>query len=150
MKTKTCTKCRVEKPVSEFYKNTKAKDGLLQQCKTCTKQTQKVYASKNREKILARHKADYRKDKSAWTKKSHGITGEEYDSLKQKLGEEQLNCCAICLRHESQFKKGLHLDHNHKTGRMRGLLCPVCNTRLSHIEDLEFVIKANVYLASHE
>lgn len=35
--------------------------------------------------------------------------------------------CAICKRHESEFKRRLSVDHNHKTGKVRGLLCFQCN-----------------------
>lgn len=46
---------------------------------------------------------------------------------RQKLANFFNNQCAICKRHESEFKKRLAVDHSHKTGRVRGLLCFYCN-----------------------
>jgi len=41
--------------------------------------------------------------------------------------EEQKGCCVICGRHQTEFKTRLAVDHNHKTGEVRGLLCRPCN-----------------------
>ena len=60
--------------------------------------------------------------------------------------KEQECRCFICGRHKLQFKKGLHIDHNHKTGETRGILCVRCNTRLGAVEDKGFIIKAKKYL----
>lgn len=43
---------------------------------------------------------------------------------------QQNGCCAICGRHQSEFKKSLGVDHNHITGKVRGLLCNNCNRSL--------------------
>lgn len=42
--------------------------------------------------------------------------------------------------------KELSVDHDHVTGKIRGLLCHKCNVKLGHIEDIEFVLKAKIYL----
>lgn len=59
-----------------------------------------------------------------------GITEEQYNKLLAK----QKECCAICGRHQSNFKNRLHIDHDHKTGIIRGLLCAGCNTGLGVYE----------------
>jgi hypothetical protein len=56
-------------------------------------------------------------------KKTYGINLEQYDLLLKK----QDNKCAICKRHSSEFPKRLSVDHDHKTGEIRGLLCTHCN-----------------------
>lgn len=56
----------------------------------------------------------------------YGITELEYNSLLKKQG----NCCAICGKNKTQEKRNLAVDHDHKTGRIRGLLCSFCNQRL--------------------
>ena len=56
----------------------------------------------------------------------YGITLNEYDDMLQR----QQGCCAICRRPVTDFKKHLAVDHNHRTGFCRGLLCPFCNTML--------------------
>ena len=43
--TKTCSKCKIEKPLSEFYKDKNASDGLRNPCKTCDKKTSSEYRS---------------------------------------------------------------------------------------------------------
>lgn len=58
-------------------------------------------------------------------------------SLKERtrLFEEQNGCCKVCKRHESEFKRRLHIDHDHATGKIRGLLCANCNLVLGGAKD---------------
>ncbi len=49
------------------------------------------------------------------------------EAERQKLSDAQAQSCAICKRHENTFVNRLAVDHNHKTGRVRGLLCYRCN-----------------------
>jgi len=56
-------------------------------------------------------------------KYTYGITEEEYNQLLEK----QNHRCFVCERHESTFNKKLSVDHDHKTGEIRGLLCTNCN-----------------------
>ena len=62
---------------------------------------------------------------------SHGITLEDYN----KLFQRQKGCCAICHRHQSKLKRGLFVDHDHKTDIVRGLLCQKCNSALGLFRD---------------
>lgn len=55
------------------------------------------------------------------------LTGKQAEAERQNLSDAQNACCAICSRSESEFKNRLAVDHNHKTGRVRGLLCFQCN-----------------------
>lgn len=55
------------------------------------------------------------------------LTGKQAEAERQKLSDDQSACCAICKRPESSFKKRLAVDHNHKTAKVRGLLCYYCN-----------------------
>jgi hypothetical protein len=64
-------------------------------------------------------------------KRDYNITIEEYN----KIFEKQNGCCAICSRHQSEFKQRLCIDHDHKTGKIRGLLCHNCNRFLGYIND---------------
>lgn len=65
-------------------------------------------------------------DRKARLKNVFGITEEQYEELLNK----QEHRCAICLKHKTEFKKRLHIDHNHKSGEIRGLLCAFCNRRV--------------------
>jgi transposase-like protein len=59
-------------------------------------------------------------------RKRYGITLTEY----RKMLRKQKYKCAICGKHYKEFKRALAVDHNHKTGRIRGLLCLYDNSRL--------------------
>jgi hypothetical protein len=56
----------------------------------------------------------------------YGITLEQYDELLAR----QDNKCPVCLKHESEFTIKLAVDHDHKSGEVRGLLCNYCNHRM--------------------
>jgi hypothetical protein len=60
-----------------------------------------------------------------------GFDGADADAM---LAAQQ-GRCAICQRHESEFKRKLSLDHCHTSGRVRGLLCSGCNTALGLMGD---------------
>lgn len=73
----------------------------------------------------------------------YGITSEQYEELLEK----QEGKCAICDRHESEFKTRLAVDHNHVTGEIRGLLCNYCNHRVvGRHRDPDLVLKLYTYL----
>lgn len=55
------------------------------------------------------------------------LTGKQCEIERQKLSDAQEQKCAICKRHESEFKNRLHVDHNHRSKQVRGLLCYSCN-----------------------
>ena len=57
--TKRCSKCGEAKPLSDFYKERKNKDGLARLCRCCSSEKNKAFREKNRETILAK-KAVYR------------------------------------------------------------------------------------------
>ncbi len=61
--------------------------------------------------------------------KKYGITKDDYDSMIAVVPG-----CAIC-GFEPQKEYGLKIDHDHVTGRVRGLLCDRCNHGLGHFKD---------------
>lgn len=72
------------------------------------------------------------------------ITPEQETRLREQQKE-----CQLCGTHESEFKKGLATDHNHKTGEVRGRLCHGCNAKIAALdfydENPELRAAANVY-----
>lgn len=76
-------------------------------------------------------KQTYRK---AWLKKKYQMTPEEYDAR----FISQQGCCALCkvLYDARTWSRRLAVDHDHTTGRIRGLLCGRCNRRLGWFEAL--------------
>lgn len=81
----------------------------------------------------------------------HGIDVPSY----QSMIEAQNNQCAICGKEETRKLKGnvmrLCVDHNHRTGKIRALLCHDCNSGLGKFYDSpDLLTKAAVYLMDHE
>lgn len=62
--------------------------------------------------------------------KTYGITSEQYEELYEAQG----GTCYICERATGKVRK-LAVDHDHKTGYVRGLLCKPCNSILAHLRD---------------
>lgn len=85
-------------------------------------------------------------NRRAQLKTKYGITVEEYQTLLDAQG----GACAICKRTEPIGRVAtvgpmwLHVDHNHKTGRVRGLLCMECNTGLGKFQDDVTLLQAAI------
>lgn len=60
-----------------------------------------------------------------------GITLEDYNNL----FAAQEGKCKICKKHQTELKTTLHVDHNHITGKVRGLLCKQCNFGIGYLQD---------------
>lgn len=75
-------------------------------------------------------------------KKAYGISNEDY----KKILTYQKSVCAICLV-PPKASKYLHIDHDHSTGRIRGLLCHQCNWYLGVIDSdkIETLVRLNTY-----
>jgi hypothetical protein len=79
-------------------------------------------------------------------RKKYGIGLDDFN----RMFKEQNGCCAICGRHQMEFRKGLVVDHNHSTGAIRKLLCPNCNAAIGMLgEDMVLFTKAMEYLKTH-
>jgi hypothetical protein len=76
-------------------------------------------------------------------KKLYGMTIEDYNSMFEKQNGQ----CAICGK---AYKGTLHIDHNHRTGKIRELLCPACNYLVSVVEDITLLLKIQNYIAKHD
>lgn len=82
-------------------------------------------------------------DRKNSLRRLYGITLEEYDLMFSNQGGR----CAICMKHQDEFKKKLHVDHCHTTGKVRGLLCQKCNQGIGLFnDDKDLLIKASEYL----
>jgi hypothetical protein len=77
-------------------------------------------------------------------KKKYKITIKDYDLMYEK----QEGKCAICKKHQTQLKEILNVDHDHKTGDVRGLLCNRCNVGLGYYEKSDINALEN-YLNKH-
>ena len=89
------------------------------------------------------YNGDITKHRSMWCKRCHkdyiynlrlsrvGMTLEDY----ARMANAQDNKCAICKRDQSIFTRSLHIDHNHRTGKHRAILCSRCNQTIGRSED---------------
>lgn len=145
MSFKVCTKCKINKPIEEFYKiQTKTK--YMSSCKVCkrlyvqnwvninrpkTKEYKTTYRIKNRENARLKAKVTHLKN-------SYNITPDQLQELKNK----QNNKCLLCSKETK-----LYVDHCHKSGKIRGLLCPKCNSALGlFFDNTDVLEKAIKYL----
>lgn len=82
-----------------------------------------------------------RAGRKAHLKQKYNLSLEDYDILLYK----QNNKCAICgkenkITENNILSKGLHVDHCHKTGKVRGLLCYLCNTMIGKAKENPFIL----------
>ncbi len=151
---KTCRKCGIQKSLSDFGAN--GSQGLHVRCKECLnaqqqkyrkdypkiyKAAQKRYRDKYKKRI-SRKNAEYRKNhpdsqRETYYPREYGITIGDYDDMYIEQG----GCCAICGTHQSKLNKRLHIDHCHKTDKVRGLLCSSCNTAIGLLKEDSGIIK---------
>jgi hypothetical protein len=89
------------------------------------------------------------KDKARDSKmqREFGISLKDYNTMFDKQGGR----CAICGKLQSDLKVSLHIDHDHSTGKVRGLLCHMCNFAIGHaLDDIEILASAIKYLDAHK
>lgn len=128
---KICSRCKQEKPLSEFRKAKGYKDGIYCWCSPChTLQVQEWRAKKSPEYM-----------REVYLRNEYGISLEEY----ALMFEAQLGLCAICGQPEPRDDGNLCVDHNHATGEVRGLLCHNCNKSLGLMNDDYTRLRAAAY-----
>ena len=144
---KQCYKCESIKPLSNFHKETAIKGGFSNYCKECTTKRSRNYYQANRDicnkkNALWKKKHPLRVRQVRWRKAGISITPGEYVALR----EAQNSRCAICLNTPTV----LVVDHCHRTGVVRGLLCSTCNRALGLFADSkERLTKAFEYLGQN-
>jgi hypothetical protein len=77
-------------------------------------------------------------------------TRKQIDEIRQALIEKHGNNCALCKKPRSAFKKALSVDHEHKLGTIRGLLCYFDNKFLVGRFDIPKACKLMIYLIEYD
>lgn len=145
---KTCCKCKQYKAFQLFHNDKTSKDSYSYKCKECALEDANLWYAQKKHTIdwldrwggyLTRY----------WPDKSRKEAIYEYF----RLLDIQNNVCKICSKPETFITynspkiRKLSIDHCHKTGKVRGLLCNRCNKGLGQFEDnLELLEKSLAYL----
>jgi hypothetical protein len=112
-----------------------SKDGRNARCKLCTRDAH----NRDGKKVFRNFRNDLK-----WY---YGITIEEYENLLISQNHK----CAICGADKPGGRGRWHIDHNHETQQVRGILCHKCNVGLGHFNDnTNLLHKALNYLGYFE
>lgn len=140
---KTCKICGIDKEESLFQKCKGFKDGIRTQCIDCRRVYERASFHKNKHKRVY----SYEDNKDRKLQKAYGIGYQEYLTML----EIQNGACAICGTTDTGNRKAFHVDHCHKTGKVRGLLCGNCNSGIGNLrDDVQLLKRAIQYLESAE
>lgn len=134
---KICKDCGKEKNLDAFYVSyvRNGKECLRPECKDCNMKRSSSWSKKNPSK------RNHTVRKSGL--KKYGMSMADYENLLK----EQDNKCAICGTDAKLLTKKLSADHSHKTGKVRGLLCQLCNAGLGMFMDsMDLLDSARRYL----
>jgi hypothetical protein len=112
---KYCPHCGDTKSIAEFGRNRSKNTGLTSYCKPCHNVAMAENKAKNHGSV-----------RSFMLKRRYGLTAEQVD----EMCEQQGGVCLICLS-----SPAVHVDHDHETGLVRGLLCFSCNGALGQFDD---------------
>lgn len=145
---KTCTKCKKEKPLDQYYFRNGPKGSRVPraQCQDCTKVEDSTY----RKGIGKEVKRQWKANNVDKVKASGKRTGWKRIGIDPVLAEAYYlshdGKCEICGLIENSGR-ALAMDHCHKTGKIRGMLCQKCNIALGHFKDSpEVMLRALAYL----
>lgn len=141
----SCPRCKNHKEASLFTLATARKNGLSIWCKDCIKAYDRERYKENPQKKL---------ESAKWyqVKSKFGLTRDQWsEKFKSQDGK-----CPICFRNMAELpltlqdKRGACVDHDHKTGKVRDLLCSRCNQGIGLLGDnAELLERAALYLRRH-
>lgn len=116
---KKCSRCKIEKPLSDFSKDKQHKTGYKSACKVCASSDFKVWKEANSDKC-----------KEIWRRSHYKTTYDLPEELIEQLLKDRVGICSIC-----GSSSALVVDHCHTTGKVRGLICSSCNSLLGYSKD---------------
>lgn len=155
---RVCCRCNQEKSVDDFYRRSDRPGGRHYNCKECESASCKTPNRRSlanqrvaefRQRLRERDYSEFRRrERKGNLYRNHGITIEEYEAKLISQG----GVCAICnLPPTNGRGLKLHVDHDHSTGKIRGLLCNYCNLGLGKFKDnSDLLQRAIEYLTYHK
>lgn len=119
----SCPKCQTPYVVEGHHKT-----GSNGWCRKCASEYERLRRAANRDAINARRREQLTPERRRehLLRQKYGLTVE----AEQRMRVVQNNACAIC-----EEPRELHVDHDHASGQVRGLLCPSCNNGLGRFRD---------------
>ncbi len=130
---KICTKCGVNKPLSDYSPRSDRPGKYFSHCRECERQSYRDRYAADPEKHRERRRDQWHQGKK------YGLTKEELDAMY----DAQDSRCAWCGIHEwDTARKKLYVDHCHRTGLVRRLLCQNCNTAEGNLKHAPHIIAA--------
>ena len=141
--TKKCSRCGKVKELTEFSPQKKGKHGRHNQCRVCSRKSNREYYRRHPTK--SKTKRDARFDKIV----RFPLIG---DMDKEKFSEfiTTYTGCEIC-GEKCETRSRLSIDHDHKTNQVRGFICLRCNMLLGYArDDVRILLKAVEYLKRSE
>jgi len=143
---KICSKCKLFKPENEFYTRKRNNKIFLENpCKKCYSHIHSFYYKKNINTI-SKWRSEYgQKNKISLKykriKNNYGISAQSFEDLRKSQDFK----CKICYKEEGkEFWKTLYIDHCHKNGKIRGLLCNSCNRALGLFKENPQILKNTI------
>lgn len=141
---KQCTVCKDFKSLDKFYNRKASEDGKAYRCKDCDNLAVGVYRKKHVERFR-------KNSKKAQLLSKYGLTLEDYEALLEAQGKK----CVICLNDfepvSNSNKRSPVVDHCHSSGRVRAVICRMCNQGLGLFHDnQEALTRAAAYLEKHK
>ena len=117
---KKCGSCQTIKSVSEFY--TSGRPGYAGTIAGYQSECKKCHNTRTTNKVKETYTVQQGREKNLM--KNYGITQAQYDEMYNR----QNGRCPICTKlFDSRGGRWVHIDHDHTTGTIRGLLCNHCN-----------------------
>jgi hypothetical protein len=141
---KTCAECHTPKPLEAFKRHAASPDGRTYICKDCLRGRRESLAHLTPEERRQRQSDIFKKRYASDPEFRDRLRGHRRKSVYgvspevvQVLLDRQGGTCAICLcsPKDATGQGGFHLDHDHDTGQIRGLLCFMCNRGLGDFFD---------------
>lgn len=121
---KECTKCALILPISHFQRNTAQRtfDGYAPYCRSCrSAERRRNYADPVRRNKYKRATENNR---------LHRLYGLTVDDVAEQKQQRSFRCDICGMERRGQHLQALHVDHCHRTGVFRGMLCNHCNRGL--------------------